>query len=340
MGEVKFDIILMEFKLPQINGEDVARMIRDTQNVNTKTPIVAVTGYLKELQEPHHFDELIEKPPTTSRLAAVMGKLCNWKPPPPDRVPIPGSDYPLPSGLRKESLRSEGSVGSGSTGLANMPGSTFRDSSREDSLGSSFFGDSESVANEDVPVIISRSATDDWDQGLGISEEPADLKGLPHLIHQESAPPVLPSGASGRGPSRQRSAEQIETKRRSLEKRRHECEESGDDEDEELGDLQVRSKSPAGRTGGRSKLGYEMMRTNSRGSVVSSYTGVEVPVPSSGTEEITEKVAEMSLEQPAITPPEPSPKSPNDDVTPRQSSQIVIETSDEPTPRAPSALRE
>ncbi|KAF8461552.1 hypothetical protein BDZ91DRAFT_798041 [Kalaharituber pfeilii] len=40
MGQVKFDIILMEVKLPQMNGEDVARMIRTTQNHNSSTPIV------------------------------------------------------------------------------------------------------------------------------------------------------------------------------------------------------------------------------------------------------------------------------------------------------------
>ena len=64
LDEQEFDIILMEFKLPQVNGADVARMIRDTRNANSHTPIVAVTGYLKELMAPHHFDALIEKPPT------------------------------------------------------------------------------------------------------------------------------------------------------------------------------------------------------------------------------------------------------------------------------------
>ncbi|KAI9809350.1 MAG: hypothetical protein M1825_002642 [Sarcosagium campestre] len=82
MGEVKFDIILMEFKLPQINGADVARMIRDTKNANSQTPIVAVTGYLKELQAPHHFDSMIEKPPTTEKLVEVLSRLCQWRAPP------------------------------------------------------------------------------------------------------------------------------------------------------------------------------------------------------------------------------------------------------------------
>ena len=48
MSEVKCDIIMMEYKLPQVNGADVARMIRETKNANSHTPIVAVTGYLKD----------------------------------------------------------------------------------------------------------------------------------------------------------------------------------------------------------------------------------------------------------------------------------------------------
>ncbi|RKF60776.1 putative serine threonine-protein kinase ppk18 [Erysiphe neolycopersici] len=83
MSEIKFDIIMMEFKLPQINGADVARMIRNTKNANFQTPIIALTGYLKELQAPHQFDALIEKPPTIVKLTNVICRLCYWKPPAP-----------------------------------------------------------------------------------------------------------------------------------------------------------------------------------------------------------------------------------------------------------------
>jgi len=38
MSDIKFDIILLEFRLPQINGADVARMIRETKNANAHTP--------------------------------------------------------------------------------------------------------------------------------------------------------------------------------------------------------------------------------------------------------------------------------------------------------------
>ena len=81
MSEVQFDIIMMEFKLPHINGADVARMIRDTKSANTQTPIMAVTGYLKELPQTHHFDSLIEKPPTLEKLTEALCNLCAWKPP-------------------------------------------------------------------------------------------------------------------------------------------------------------------------------------------------------------------------------------------------------------------
>ena len=60
LSEIKFDIIFTEFKLPEVSGTDVARMVREVKNVNAHTPIVAITAYLKELQAPHYFDSLIE----------------------------------------------------------------------------------------------------------------------------------------------------------------------------------------------------------------------------------------------------------------------------------------
>ena len=267
-GEIKFDVILMEFRLPQINGADVARMIRDTKNVNSHTPIIAVTGYLKELPTPNHFDALVEKPPTTSKLVDVIGRLCHWTPPPPGQEL--GQIRAVPSsGLRHEFSRHADSPSSASSGFAPMPGITFRGSSREDSVSSSLFGDSESINAEEPHVVMNRPAMDEWrDNGLCIVEEGmVEPKTLPPtLMHQQSAPPALPS----KPPVRQRSAEKIRAKRETMEKQRHQCDESGDDEDEELGDVQVRAKSPQRKDYRSSKLGIEMLRTNSRGSVVST----------------------------------------------------------------------
>lgn len=273
MSEVQFDIIMMEYKLPQINGADVARMIRNTKSANTQTPMIAVTGYLKELPQSHHFDSLIEKPPTLEKLTEALCNLCAWKPPPPGYNPQQQQQQQqiVPSGLRQESRHIEDSPSSQSSGpFAQMSG-LYKQDSREHSIGSSFFGDTDSTNTEEIPIVIGRQS-DDWasSAGLGISEDSSPPNtnfthpGLPHLIHQNSAPPSLDL----RTPRQQRSIEAVKAKRETLEKTRHEYGEFGDDEDEELGKLPSRARSPQGKHRG-SKLGIEMMRTNSRGSVTS-----------------------------------------------------------------------
>jgi serine/threonine-protein kinase RIM15 len=347
MGEVKFDVIMMEFRLPQVNGADVARMIRDTKNANTHTPIVAVTGYLKELQAPHYFDALIEKPPTLAKLTDTIGRLCQWKAPPPGWTP---QAYPsmMPSGLRQESTRQEDSPTSNSSGFAAVPSGSYRGSSREDSVSSSFFGDAESRAGEDVPVIIARHNAEEWRErdiaramnGLGISDdaENVDPKVVvqpsvvpPDLTHRDSAPAVLEDATV----RRQRSTEQVGAKRRILETRKHESAESGDDEDDELGHISVRARSPKTRPKSTSKLGIEMMRTNSRGSVISveDIGKPDSALPSSPPPVITEeRAAEEIFEgnhlaipeiQPlSLTPPEIFPPAAHGDAV----AEFIMET--------------
>jgi serine/threonine-protein kinase RIM15 len=141
----------------------------------------------------------------------------------------------------------------------------------------------------------------------------------------------------------------MRAKRESIEKHRHECAESGDDEDEELGDAAVREKSPRGaatKAGYRgSKLGTEMMRTNSRGSVVSvsdlNASADTVELPPTVSEEIS---AASEITGSTLTPPEvfstPGGKVSEIDLneTPRPTSLNQIDPMDEePTPRAPSA---
>ncbi|KAL8951124.1 MAG: hypothetical protein Q9222_002868 [Ikaeria aurantiellina] len=279
MSEVQFDIIMMEYKLPQINGADVARMIRDTKSANTQTPIVCVTGYLKELPQTHHFDSLIEKPPTLTKLTEVLCNLCQWKALPPGY----SSQQMPPSGLRQESRHAEDSPSSQSSGpfTQNL---VYRNS-RQHSIGSSFFGDTDSTNTEDNPVIVSGKGHE-WQEGVGglgitspPTEEPPAVTqpfrhpGIPHLLHLNSAPPDFDL----RTPRSRRSTEAIRAKRENIEKHRHECAESGDDEDEELGHSLTRARSPQGKTPRGSKLSIEMMRTNSRGSVTSE-SGPPLPV--------------------------------------------------------------
>ncbi|KNG44587.1 serine threonine protein kinase [Stemphylium lycopersici] len=364
MGEVKFDVIMMEFRLPQVNGADVARMIRDTKNANTHTPIVAVTGYLKELQAPHYFDALIEKPPTVAKLTDTLSRLCQWKAPPPGWTPNQMFPSIMPSGLRQESSRQEDSPTSNSSGYQAVPSASYRGSSREDSISSSFFGDNDSRAGEDIPVRIHNA--DDWRErdmaramgGLALGDDAANAdpkvaspnrSGAPDLPHGDSAPAVLEEATI----RRQRSTEQVGAKRRILETRKHESAESGDDEDDELGHAPVRTRSPKSRPKSTSKLGIEMMRTNSRGSVIS----VEDPgqpestLPSSPPPMITEDRAaeeyEGSLATPqvapmSLTPPVIFPEQPGDDVeefvmeTPKAQKDATSPDPD-PTPKAKAA---
>lgn len=260
MSDIKFDIVFMEFKLPQINGADVARMIRETKNTNSHTPLVAITAYLKELQAPHYFDSLVEKPISPSKLTEVLGNLCQWKPASPSHTNSLSlsQPHPVPSGLRQESIRLEDSPTSGSSGYAHRSSGSFR----EDSIGSSLFGDSESVSTDDVPVVISRKATGDWDEGgLGISganevlisAEDGMQSPLPiQLITQQSAPGQMErSPLSSKMPVPQRSLEKLRAKRESIEKRRYEGSvDSADDEDEELGLGATLSHSSSGSGSG------------------------------------------------------------------------------------------
>jgi serine/threonine-protein kinase RIM15 len=341
MSEVKFDIILMEYKLTQINGADVARMVKDTKNANSHTPIVCVTGYLKELPPSHHFDDLMDKPPTVAKLTEVLGKFCQWKAPPPNWTP---AQYPVMpfSGLRQESVKSEESPisASSSYGVA-IPSSSYRGSSREDSISSSWYGDTEG-RTEDVTMTHGKQLPVDWHDhdlvqafdGLGISRDIPDESELKPttqvpsrtmipLRHEESAPPILEHMTV---PMKTVSPERFVTRRRSQERMRRESAESGDDEDEELGHLQIRTKSPRNRLRGSSKLGTEMMRTNSRGSVISveeisTENKIAKSPPSAITEDgkvedETEKkaVSETETNHGGLTPPEIFPRRPGEHI--------------------------
>ena len=281
VSQIQFDIIFMEFKLPLINGVDVARMIRDTKSANTTTPIVCVTGYLKDLPEVHNFDTLMLKPPTVPKLTEELCKYCAWKPPPKDLKLAAPLAIPSTS-IRPEILATQDSPSSVASSLApTMPDSSWKGSSREDSISSAgFFSDMESVKADENPYIVSRASTDDWARsGLGIDTTQPPV--IPALLHTESAPAValtVPDetvpGSDVRTPRHQRSSEAIKNKREQIEKNRLEVggPEEGDDEDDELGHAQVRSKSPIPKTARQaSKLGIEMMRTNSRGSVISMH---------------------------------------------------------------------
>ncbi|KAK3694110.1 hypothetical protein B0T22DRAFT_62120 [Podospora appendiculata] len=354
MSDIKFDIIFMEFRLPQINGADVARMIRETKNANSHTPIVAITAYLKELQAPHYFDSLIEKPISSSKLTEVLLSLCQWKPASPGQntslslsLPL----HPIPSGLRQESIRLEDSPTSGSSGFAHRSSSSFR----EDSITSSVFGDSESVS------------TSDWrdEGGLGISGQdeaevilsPGDAGKSPlhaQLVTQQSAPGQLEHPSIRvKMPAPQRSLEKLRAKRESIEKRRNEGSvDSADDEDDELGLDDTENQGGSSGNGGNSssssrqhyrsksvlpssKLGIEMMRANSHESM--NATGSE-STSTSTAEPATQVVTpnhDVQFEFPKYTDtPEPITPPPNVGGEEEGDTTVIIRTPPEMDPRA------
>ncbi|KAF3358090.1 hypothetical protein VDGD_03223 [Verticillium dahliae] len=282
MSDIKFDIIFLEYRLPQINGADVARMIRETKNTNSHTPIVAITAYLKELQAPHYFDSLIEKPISSSKLSEVLKNLCRWKPQSPGQSQPLLLPHPAPSGLRRANSRFDDSPTSSSSLFAGQPGSSVVTSSREDSISSSMFGDSESVITDEVPVVISRKATGEWDGGgLGIREEELltaneSHKAHPHLLTQHSAPAQIEQSLKPVPP--QRLGEKPRVKKEGVDKRTTEGTDSADDEDDELGlareskPFRVKPLLPS------SKLGIEMMRADSHDSVALGSESLPEPI--------------------------------------------------------------
>ncbi|KAJ8121214.1 hypothetical protein ONZ43_g2280 [Nemania bipapillata] len=342
VGEVKFDIIFTEFKLPGTSGSDVARMVREVKNVNAHTPIVAITAYLKELQAPHYFDSLVEKPISISKLIEVISNLCQWKPPAPNQnyavaIPNPISAIKLPI-----SARLEDSPTSASSGYARPGSSGFRGSSREDSISSSLFGDSESVATDDIPIVLSRKATGDWNDeaGLGINTDEILSGSAPRapiaLVSQQSAPAQM-EGQRMLAPHQ--SLEKLKSRREHLERRRLEGTDSADDEDEEMGTS--RDRGPRAKPlPPSSRLGIEMMRANSHDSVAVASDSTTEPVtqvvtPSEEAGELTIPTARSPSASVARITPETTPVlgTEDPDQTPRPATTMRDGSSDEPTPR-------
>ncbi|PKS10649.1 hypothetical protein jhhlp_002404 [Lomentospora prolificans] len=326
-SEIKFDIIFLEYKLPRINGADVARMIRETKNANSHTPIVAITAYLKELQAPHYFDSLIEKPISSSKLTEVLRSLCQWKPPTPSQsVSLSiAHPHPTPTALRQTSLRLEDSPTSSSSIFAGRLSGSLISSSREQSISSSLYGDSESISTDDVPVVVSRKPTGEWEEGgggLGIREDgimvPEATKPIPQLITQHSAPGQL---EVSRGPM-----DKLKARRESAEKRYSEgSTESADDEDEELG-LAREKPFRAKATLPSSKLGIEMMRADSHDSVTFGSESTIEPA----TQVVTPS---HELDVPPLSPREPKEaQTPPDSGVGREGSGLGISVEETPRP--------
>lgn len=85
-GDVKFDVIILEYRLPKTSGADVARLIHNTVNPNTDTPIIAMTSFVKDANDATNmlsgpvFAGVIEKPPTHEKIVHQLKSVCLWMP--------------------------------------------------------------------------------------------------------------------------------------------------------------------------------------------------------------------------------------------------------------------
>ncbi|OBZ84475.1 hypothetical protein A0J61_07472, partial [Choanephora cucurbitarum] len=72
MSDVRYDIIFMDIRMPIIDGETAARMIKSTNNNNRQTPIVAVTAYERTVQLAGAFDDILSKPSTSHGVSGFL----------------------------------------------------------------------------------------------------------------------------------------------------------------------------------------------------------------------------------------------------------------------------
>jgi signal transduction histidine kinase len=73
----KYDLILMDIHMPEMNGFEATKCIRENRNINTNTPIFAVTADVmtkNDKENFHFFNGLILKPLEIEKLYSVLSK--------------------------------------------------------------------------------------------------------------------------------------------------------------------------------------------------------------------------------------------------------------------------
>ncbi|KAG0659972.1 rim15, signal transduction response regulator [Maudiozyma exigua] len=71
---IKFDLILIPLKLVNFNVLDIVKLIKHTNDINAKTPIIAITNYYQEAISANMFDEVMEKPIDSNQLSRILSK--------------------------------------------------------------------------------------------------------------------------------------------------------------------------------------------------------------------------------------------------------------------------
>jgi len=77
LGDIRFDLILMDLNMPNVDGETAARYIKSTNNKNANTPVVAVSAYslLESDLSNSVFVASLSKPVQRADLLAVFKQL-------------------------------------------------------------------------------------------------------------------------------------------------------------------------------------------------------------------------------------------------------------------------
>ncbi len=76
-NQKKFDFILMDIHMPEMNGFEATKVIKTTENFNSKTPIFALTADVmtnENNKEANLFDEILFKPIEIEKLFAALSK--------------------------------------------------------------------------------------------------------------------------------------------------------------------------------------------------------------------------------------------------------------------------
>ncbi|NJM78697.1 MAG: response regulator [Flavobacterium sp.] len=72
---IKYDFILMDIHMPDMNGLDVTRIIKTTTNLNTQTPVIALTAdtmLTAQNYETNHFSGFLWKPFEIEKLKIAL----------------------------------------------------------------------------------------------------------------------------------------------------------------------------------------------------------------------------------------------------------------------------
>ncbi|KAL7750544.1 rim15, signal transduction response regulator [Sorochytrium milnesiophthora] len=80
-GTIKFDIIFLDIRMPILDGDNAARMIKTTDNLNRTTPIVAVTAYEQRSLNIANFVEIITKPVSRDAIISCLHAYTEWRQP-------------------------------------------------------------------------------------------------------------------------------------------------------------------------------------------------------------------------------------------------------------------